>query len=301
MGIQNVIICGLGAVGLAYANKLKCVCNLYILADNERVERYQKNPPVFNGDKTEFDYITPQNAFDADLIIISTKNNGLDSAISYIENFVGENTIILSLLNGIESENKIIKKYGQDKVLHSYFIGHSAVREGNSVTHDGVGKIVFGSPYPQNKEKLIVLKDFLSKSKIDYEIPEDIMYSLWLKFTMNIFSNQASAIMNLTFGEMKKNKEFHKFAKKVISEVSQIASKEGINNADNLEKDALSALQTMIDSGKTSMLQDILAGRKTEVDIFSGEIIKLGKKHGIETPYNCVMHDMIKILEEKSL
>ena len=64
-----------------------------------------------------------------------------------------------------------------------------------------------------------------------------------------------------------------------------------------MEADALKALARMCDEGKTSMLQDILAGRKTEVDIFAGEIIQLGKKYGISTPYNQVLFDLIKVKE----
>lgn len=289
--IQNIIICGLGAVGLTYANKLKDICKLKILVDKTRLEKFHKNPPILNNKIVELDYITPDKYWEADLIIISTKASGLDSAIEYIKNFVGEKTLIISLLNGISSEEKIAQVYGNEKVIPAYFIGHSAVRKENSVTQDGIGKIVFGAN-PR-------LETFFKENNIDYEIPEDIIYSLWLKFTMNIFSNQTSAILKLTFGEMKNNDKFKDFAKKLISEVHKIGEAEGIKGLENLENDALHALSQMVNDGKTSMFQDILAGRKTEVDIFAGEIIKRGKKHGIPTPYNQVLYDLIKILEEK--
>lgn len=290
--MDKVIICGLGAVGLTYASKLKDVCELKILVDEARYERFQKNPPLLNGQKIDLDYILPSDFWEADLIVISTKASGLDSAVEYIKNFVGENTIIISLLNGISSEEKIASVYGNDKVIPAYFIGHSAVRNDNSVTQDGVGRIVFG--------KNARLEKFFKEKNIDYEIPEDIIYSLWLKFTMNIFSNQTSAVLNLTFGEMKRSDKFKKFAKKLISEVRQIGEASGVKGLENLEKDAFIALSQMIDDGKTSMLQDILAGRKTEVDIFAGEIIKRGQLFGIATPYNQTLYDLIKILEDKS-
>ncbi len=107
MEINKVIICGLGALGLTYANKLKNLCDLKILADHERVEKYKKKMPNLNGEDIELDYITPSQRYDADLIIISTKSLGLDSAIEYIKNFVTEKTIIISLINGISSEEKI--------------------------------------------------------------------------------------------------------------------------------------------------------------------------------------------------
>ena len=296
MKIKNVLLCGLGAVGLTYANKLKDICSLKILADVSRIEKYKKQIPQFNGKKIKFDYITPEEKWTPDLIIIATKSNGLDSAIEYIKNYVNNNTIIISLINGISSENKIAEKYGFDKILYSYFIGHSAMREKNKVTQDGVGKIVFGSPYSYNTGKVKCLENFFRENHIDYEIPEDIIYSMWLKFTLNLFSNQGSAIMKLTFGEMKRD-IFREFSKKIIKEVINIAEVEGIKNAKNLERDSINALLKMVDNGKTSMLQDILAKRKTEVDIFAGEIIKLGQKHNIPVPYNQVMYDIIKTME----
>ena len=291
--MKKVIICGLGAVGMTYAVKLRAKCELKILVDAKRLERYTNNKPLFNGEEQTFDYILPSDSsFVADLIIIATKSYGLIQAIGNIKNFTTSDTTIISLLNGISSEELIQKTYPQAKVLKSYFIGHSAVRDGDSVTQDGVGTIVV-----ENNPEIGI---FFEECGIDYSVPDDIDYSMWLKFTMNIFSNQVSAILNMTFGDLKKNKTFIEFAKKIIAEVRQIAEKKGVNNTENLEKDALYALSLMCNEGKTSMHQDILAGRKTEVDIFAGEIIKLGKEFNVLTPYNQVLYDLIKIAEENN-
>lgn len=289
--MRKILICGLGAVGLTYAVKFKANSELKILVDKERLERYNRNKPIFNGVVQEFDYILPDENFASDLIILATKSQGLDDAIKNIKNFVNENTIIISLLNGISSEEKIQKAYPNATVLKSYFIGHSAVRVGNSVTQDGVGEI-----FIENNTKI---KEIFDEFKINYQIPEDINYSMWLKYTMNLFSNQVSAILNMNFGELKRNQAFLNFAKKIILEVRTIAQVKGVKNLENLENDALAFLHKMCDEGKTSMLQDILAGRKTEVEIFAGEIIRLGKKFNLPTPYNQVLYDLIKIVEEK--
>lgn len=277
---------------MTYAAKLKDKCSLKILVDSSRLERYKQKKPSLNGIEFEFDYILPTDSFSADLIIISTKSQGLDSAIENIKNFISPKTIIISLLNGISSEERIALAYPNATVLKSYFIGHSAVRTGNSVVQDGIGKIV-----TENNPEII---DFFKRVSVDYSIPDDIDYSMWLKFTLNLFSNQVTAIMNMTFGDLKQNKAFKDFAQKIIGEVREIAFQKGIQGLENLEKDAFYALSLMCDEGKTSMHQDILAGRKTEVDIFAGEIIKLGKLLGVPTPYNQVLYDMIKIAEEKN-
>ena len=290
--MKKILICGLGAVGLTYAVKFKSSSELKILVDEERYKRYTQNKPVFNGVEQMFDYILPSDkSFQPDLIIIAVKAQGLESAIENIKNFVHKDVIIISLLNGISSEEKIQETYPNAKVLKSYFIGHSAVRNGNSVTQDGVGEIVV--------EKSSKLKEIFDEFKINYKMPDDIVYSMWLKYTMNLFSNQVSAILNMNFGELKRNSAFIDFAQKIIAEVRLVAEKKGVQNLENLEKDALDFLQKMCDEGKTSMLQDVLAGRKTEVEIFAGEIIRLGKLYEIPTPCNQVLYDLIKIVEER--
>lgn len=282
--IENVLICGLGAIGSIYADKIK---GAKILVDSDRLERYQKNPTTFNGKVMELDYILPDDEFNADLIIIATKYDGLADAVENIKNFVGENTLILSLLNGVTSEKFIAERYGAEKVVYSYFIGHSAVREGRNITQDGVNTIVMGA-----NERI---QKYFDKVGINYEVPDDIIRSMWLKFMLNVSSNQTTALMRLTFGEMLGNKKCMEFVVNVMKEVQTIAHAEGVKNTETMIDDALEALKMMCPEGKTSMLQDVEAGRKTEVDMFAGVMIELGEKHNIPTPYNKVLKELIEI------
>lgn len=290
MGINNVIICGLGALGLTYANKLKDICNLKILADEKRIKKYLKNSPKFNGENLLFDYILPTDYFKADLIIISTKSSGLDSAIEYIKNFVHKNTIIISLINGISSEEKIQKIYKNNLVLKSYFIGHSAIKKDNNVTQDGYGKIVI----EQNKD----LEFFFKQNNINYEVSNNIEYSQWVKLGVNIVLNQLTAIHETNVGELKKHKDYMFYAKNLINETKNIAYLHGIKNIENYEQDVFDSINLIADDGKTSMYQDIIAKKKTEIELFSGEIIKLGKIYNIKTPFNQDIYDKIKLKEE---
>ncbi len=299
--IKDVLICGIGAVGAIYANKINEFNpeNLRILVDKNRYENYTKNPKIFNGKVLELNYILPDDkSFKADLIIIATKYDGLESAANNIKNFIKEDTIILSLLNGVTSEEIIAKKYGKDHLLYSYFIGHSAMRNGNIINHDGVGKIVFGGVSENDKTKVQLLRDFFDKIGIEYTIPDDIYRSLWLKFMLNICSNQPSAIFRMTFGQMQTNKKFINFMIEIMKEVQILAQKEGVNNTETMIDEALKTFYTMTPVGRTSMLQDVEAGRKTEVEMFAGHIIKLGEKYNIPTPYNKILKEMIEIITE---
>ena len=298
--IENVLICGLGAIGTIYADKIQKFSpeNLKILVDKERLERYSKNPVIYNGNELHFNYILPDNSeFKADLIIIATKNDGLNDAVKNIKNFVKSDTIILSLLNGITSEKIIAEIYGREHILYSYFIGHSAVRKGRNITQDGVNTIVFGSDNENDGGNVQLVREFFNASKIKYEVPDDIIYSMWLKFLLNVSSNQTSAVLGYTFGEMMKSEKCMDFIVKVMKEVIEIAKAEGVNNTDKMLVDALKTFKTMSPEGKTSMLQDVEAKRKTEVDIFAGTIIELGKKHNINTPYNIMLNTLINNIE----
>lgn len=300
--IKNVLICGIGAVGSIYADKIQNYNpqGLRVLVDEERLKKYTKNPIVFNGRELNFNYILPDDRnFKADLIIIATKYDGLKEVIHNIKNFVYQDTVILSLLNGVTSEKIIADTYGRDKLLYSYFIGHSAVRTGRNVIHDDVNTIVYGSENSDDFENLQRVKEYFELAGINYKIPDDIIHSLWLKYMLNVAANQTTAILRLTFGEMLENDKCMEFAINLMKEVQAAAKAEGVRNTDIMIEETIENLHKMIPEGKTSMLQDVEAGRKTEVDMFAGTMIELGAKYGFATPYNKIIKELIEIIHRQ--
>jgi 2-dehydropantoate 2-reductase len=299
--IKKVVVIGLGAIGGIYAAKLKqydptCV---RVLVDQQRIERYQTQGIVLNGVRYDFDYVLPDaKAEKADLILIATKANALPDAIKAIANFVHDETLILALLNGITSEEKIAERYGWDKVLHSYFVGHGSTRTGNAITFDGVGRIVFGeanavTPMP----KVEAVRRFLDKAQIDYEVPDDILFSMWCKFVVNVGINQTSAIFRGTYAALRENQKAYAFVLELMREAVLVAQKVGIRNVEGLLPWAENLIHNM-PPHKSSMLQDIEAGNKTEVDMFGGAVCALGEKYGVPTPQNALFLRLIKALEE---
>lgn len=302
--IKNVLICGLGAIGSIYADKIQSFDSncLRVLVDEERLKRYLSHPIIFNGKQLNFNYILPtDDNFKADLVIIATKYDGLVDVIANMKNFIQSDTVILALLNGVTSEKIIAETYGREKLLYSYFIGHSAVRTGRNVIHDDVNTIVYGSENSADFENVERVKKFFDSVGINYKIPDDIMHSLWLKYMLNVSANQATAILRLNFGEMLSNSKCMDLAVNIMKEVQAIAKAEGVKNSELMINETLEHLNTMIPDGKTSMLQDVEAGRKTEVDMFAGTIINLGKKYNIPTPYNNIIKEMLDAIYENEL
>lgn len=302
MTIKNVLICGIGAIGSIYAVKLleNKKCNLKILVDETRLERYKHKGLDFNDKKYDFDYTLPQNDnnFKADLIIIAVKNNGLKWVIKNIKNFLTKDTIIMSLLNGITSEDEILEEYNNAKVLYSYFVGHTSTRLGRKITFDGVGNIIFGTLNDKFKKEVEDVENFFKENNITYEIPKDINYARFCKYMMNVGLNQTSALSRAEYKIFQQKGANYHLMLKLFEEVSMLAKAMGVKNYQNLIGDALKYLDLMIPEGKSSMLQDILNNSKTEVEIFSKTIIDLAKKYNINVPYNQVVYDAICALEE---
>lgn len=301
--IEKVLVCGIGAIGSIYANAINEYDskNLRILVDKKRLENYTQNPKIFNGKPLNFNYILPDATdFKADLIIIATKFDGLNDVIKNMANFVKNDTVIISLLNGVTSEEIISKKYGWKNLPIAYYIGHSAMRDGNNITHDGIGTIVFGinDKTKTSEECIERIKKYFDKAKIEYKIPKDMPHAYWLKYMLNVSSNQPSAILRMTFGDMQSNKKFMEFLVKIMKEVQAIAKAEGIKNTDKMIDEALKSFSKMTADGKPSTLQDVEGHRKTEVDMFAGTMIEFGKKHNIPTPYNMVLKDMLEVIQE---
>jgi len=156
--INKIYISGLGAIGSAYAAKLyemdpQCI---KIIASRERIESYQKEGVRVNEKLYSFEYVIPAvvdtqtkvpDVQKADLIIVAVKYHQLQQAIKDISRFVGENTIILSLLNGITSEEIIGQEFGMDKLLYSFVVGTDAVRTGRNTVYENIGRIVLRTPF----------------------------------------------------------------------------------------------------------------------------------------------------------
>ena len=273
--IKNVLIVGLGGVGAVYASKIQ---NVNILVDNKRLEYYKNNPTVINNKTYNFNYITPNNGYPMDLIIISVKFYNLSQVLDNLTGFINKNTKIISLINGISSEGIIKGKYPKATTIPSYLICNSIIRKDRNIIHDDINKIVMA--------KDSELEDFFKLNNINYEEVEDIKSSMWQKFMLNIIANQLSAVTRKTFGEMNNLPYIEDLLWKILDEVIEIAKYEGVNNPEILAKNAINIFRNMAPYGKTSMLQDLENEKPTEIEAFSGTIIDLGKKYNIPTPYN---------------
>ena len=291
---MKVRIIGAGAVGAVVADKLVRVTDTAFIVDEDRKERY-KEGLLINGERVAFNLILPSAADKADLLIFAVKNMQLEDAIEEARPFVYENTVVMSLLNGIDAEEKLEKAYGKEKVLYAFITDLSSVHNGIETTcFSGGGTIVYGEKDNTRTKGVMDIAALFDKAGQRYVIPDDILHEKWWKFMLNTCFNTLSAILEADYAAISENTDFIRAVRVIAREVQNVAKAEGIELKQEDTEEIIKRVTSLRDHGKTSMLQDVLAGRETENRYFAGAVSRLGRKHSIPTPIS----DFIAILLE---
>jgi 2-dehydropantoate 2-reductase len=301
--IEKVAIIGAGALGAAYGSILYEMDprGVSFIAAGTRCEKLRRDGVVVNGKRYGITVESPEEATTADLLIVAVKHHHLDQAIGEMKKAIGPGTTILSVMNGIDSEERIGAVYGMDKVIYGLTLGIDAVREGNSVNYTNQGRIFFGeAKNPDMTDRVRRIHELFDRAGIAHVIPPDMIRSLWFKYMVNVGANQASAVLRANYGALRSSPEARDLMDSAMREVIAIA---GAIKVDLSEKDIgewYKVLEGLNPQGKTSMFQDVEAGRKTEVEMFAGTVIELGKRYGVATPVNQRLFDGLKRIETAS-
>jgi len=304
MEIKKVAILGAGAMGSFFAAKFFEAdgFSVSLVAGRERYDRLKKHGLVVNGKEyfipvTHPDEPTPP----ADLIIVALKHHHLADAVKDLKNLVGEQTTILSVMNGLDSEEIIGSIYGMEKMLYTISVAIDAVREGNQVTYTNPGKHYFGEKINKDiSPRVRHVQESFDRTGIDWETPIDMVRMLWWKFMVNVGMNQTSAAMQAPYGVFQASPFARELMETGMQEVVVLAKAGGIDLTEKDIDDWYGLINTLSPQGKTSMLQDVEAGRKTEIEIFAGKVVELGKTHGIPTPVNETLFRIVRVLESKN-
>ena len=298
--IERVLILGAGALGAMYAQAMAAAEGVEVsfLADDSRAGRLKKEGVIVNDAPPSLPVNPAAPGTPVDLLLVALKHHHLSAGMELARPYIGPDTIIVSVMNGIESEDTLAAAFGKEQVLHCVALGMDAVREYNSVHYTRMGRLRIGRGFPEvKKEALEEVKSFFNRTGIAYEVPDDILRSLWNKFMLNVGINQLSAVLGARYGVFQNEDSAKRLLRSTMLEVVAVAEAEGVNlHAADIEP-WFEVVGTLSPVGKTSMLQDVEAGRKTEVEMFAGTVVDLGKKHLIPTPLNETLLEMIHLKE----
>lgn len=297
--IKTVSIIGLGNLGIAYGHHLSKQIpkeHLRIVADRERILRYERDGIYCNGERCDFKYVAPEEVVDpADLILFTVKFQNLPEAIAAVRNHVGKETILLSALNGISSEGLIGETYGMDHVLYCVAQGMDGIKNDNRLNFDHMGMLCFGDGEAGViSEKTRIVEEFFKRTGTPHEVETDMLHRLWGKFMMNVGVNQTASVFLCNYGGLQEEGEARDTMIAAMREVIPLSERAGYPLTEEDLAYWLKVLSVLRPEGKPSMQQDVEAGKTTEVELFSGTVLALAKKYGIAAPVNEFLYKKIK-------
>lgn len=302
MKIQSVAVLGAGAVGsyVIWGLSEKKDIELSVIAKGERAKRLKAEGCLINGKTYHPGVLTPEEANGVDLLVVSLKYGALAGALDDIKAAVGKNTIVMSLMNGVDSEEIISGVIDKSHIMYS-LIKVASHREGKEYVFNPettIGIIYGEESGDAASDRVLAIKELFDGTGINYRITEFIKEEIWSKFRLNICNNLPQAIIGAGVGCYTDSEHVKAVSAGLRKEVEAVAVAKGI---DMSRCDSSSGRgSTVPPTARYSTLQDIDAGRHTEIDMFSGAMMRMGKELGISTPYNEYTYHIIKALEEKN-
>ena len=301
MEIKTVAVLGAGAVGsyVIWGLSRRKDIRLGVIAEGERAERMKKGC-LINGTVYHPEVWTPQDARETDLLIVALKYGALPAALEGIRMITGENTTVMSLMNGVDSEELISEKIGASHVLHSLIkIASHKEENGYYFNPETTIGIIFGElTAPYQSERVQAVESLFKDTGLHYRVTEHIREEIWSKFRLNVCNNLPQAILGAGVGCYQDSVHMKQISGGLRRELEAVAAAKGI---DISQADSSSSHGSAVPpSARYSTLQDLDAGRHTEIDMFSGALVRMGRELGIPTTYNEYTYHMIKALEEKN-
>lgn len=243
-----------------------------------------------------------------DFMFLAIKAYDLESVVLEYSALLKRSNWLVILQNGIGNE-EIIKKYCNNCKLIRIITSHGALlKKPGHVYHTGRGFTFIGFPslylhnlteevFTDAKSNLNLLKLILDLAGIEVSISEDIDEKIWEKAFVNIGINALGALTRLRNGKILENEGLKKLMSETVKEALKVAELKEIKlSTDNFVELTYSVANETYNN-KNSMLQDILKGKRTEIEFLNGKIVEYAKELGVDVPINEFLTILVKGLE----
>ena len=301
MEIKTIAVLGAGAIGGYFINGLcgKFGGNLWVVAEGARKERLERDGLTVNGRRIALNVRTPDEAHGVDLLLICVKYGALRAALDDVARVVDGHTLVLSTLNGVDSEEIVAERIGWDNIVYS-LMKLSIRRVGSEISMNSTSAmgLLFGEVDGSRSERVEALDRAFGGSDLDYVVRENILRDIWYKYADNISRNLPQAILDCGAGAYVDSEHVAFLSKTLKDEVVAVAAAKGIDITD--PNDPMNIPVPVVPTSRFSTLQDLDAKRATEIDTFAGVMVRLGRELGVPTPFNDFALHAIKALEEKN-
>jgi len=230
-----------------------------------------------------------------ELVLFCVKTYDTATAADQLRPLVGRDTVVLSVQNGIDNEEQIGRVVGREPVIGAAAYVSSVIEAPGVIAQTaGPGKIAFGElaggPSPRTER----LRSTFQRAGIAAELCPDIRITLWEKFLFICALSGITALTRLPIGPILACPETSALLRGTMEEVEAVARASGITLPDRCVDEAFAFVTRLESSLRGSIYYDLTAGRRLELEVLNGTVVRLGREHGISTPLNFAIYAALK-------
>jgi 2-dehydropantoate 2-reductase len=248
------------------------------------------------------DFSIPANATDntheigpVDLVLFCVKAYDNAAAADQIRPLMGPETVVLSVQNGIDNEQQIGEVIGPEHIVGCVSYVSSIIESPGVIAQTGgPGKIIFGEMQGGTSHRTETLQSTLQNAGITAELHADIQAVLWQKFIGICGVNGITALTRLPLGEILACEETRNLMRGTMEEVEAVARASGAALPEGCVDQSMDLFSSVEPAVRGSMYYDLAAGRRLELDVINGTIVRLGSAQGIPTPINFAIYAALK-------
>ncbi|MDO4663334.1 MAG: 2-dehydropantoate 2-reductase [Erysipelotrichaceae bacterium] len=302
--IQNVCICGRGAVGLTFGelfHQYLGADHFAFIVDEKRKDRYQNEVVKINEQPIEFHYLCPESKedqkFKADLVIFACKSYSLDQAMQQVKPFLHDHTILMSAINGMASEDRLEKQFPSLRVIHTIAQNmdtrYNPTKQQVQLTTRG--ELVFGAVDQQRESAANDVEQLFDYCHIPYKHSQQILRDQANKLMFNCGINQVCAAYQITYGIVAQDPKYNQIFRGAMEEARTVLNQKGYGITEEMLNAWADRLATFDPDSMPSMAQDLQFCRPVELDLFAGTIIPWAKQCGVHVPIMEDLKDKIEV------
>ena len=299
---MKVGIIGAGAMGSLFStffSKAEISHSIFEI-DKNIVKTIKKGLTLIQGKEIEKFYpvidSNPSILSDADIIFVFVKSYSTEDAIKSVEPHIKKDSIIVSIQNGIGNFEAIKKFIKLKQIVYGVTTYGAAKENPSTVRFGGAGTIEFGG---KSKEAINRLSSILTLAGLNFSVTETPEKSVWQKALINAGINPIASILNITNGEIVNNEFSKKLQENILREGVAAAKIARIKIIEDEIITTTADVCINTSANRCSMLQDIKAQRRTEIDFINGKIIEHAAKEKTKVPFNESVYYLIKAIEGK--
>ncbi len=244
---------------------------------------------------------SPEEVGVVELVLVFVKSTATEKAIKGARVLLGEGTLVLTLQNGLGNVEQIATVVPISKILAGTTAQGATVIGPGEIYHAGEGPTAIGQLEGPPLERVREIARAFNSAGIPTEVSENVMGLIWGKLLVNVGINALTAITGLKNGELLDYPETVELMEMAVSEAWEVAKRKGIHIPSEDPVAHTKQVARATAENRSSMLQDVLNKRKTEIETINGAVVRLGREVGVETPVNKVLTNLVLMLERRYL